>query len=74
LASLRSAAYETSCVCPPKRLLNVQMFISKAKRKKRSGVGRTITWLCDAPKTRIAQLLAVRCWPLFIVFVGVWIV
>jgi len=28
---LRSAANETPCVCPPKRLLNVQMFISKAK-------------------------------------------
>ena len=26
-----SAVYETSFVCPPKRLLNVQMFLSKAK-------------------------------------------
>jgi hypothetical protein len=54
--------YETSYVCSPKRLLNVQMFISKAKRKKDSGVGRTKTLLCDAPKFRIAQLLAVIGW------------
>jgi hypothetical protein len=33
--------------------------LAKQNEKKDSGVGRTKTLLCDAPKTRIAQLLAV---------------